>query len=318
MPFWGQEQVQNQPAQGVAGDRASQNPMSTFDAGPGGLVAGPNGVTVGGFAWVTPPTDPNGTNQIANSYGAGNTAGFVYNDLQALDTIFLSDAGMTIPQGLPVALANQGDFWVINNGTTEVQVGQKAYASYSSGAVSFAVTGSPTQSATSTASTIAAQTFSVTASIAGDVMTVSAVGSGTVYPGATIAGTGVATGTQISSQLTGTSGGTGTYLLSVSQQKSIASETITGTYGLLTVGGTVTGTFAVNAVITGTGVVAGTQITAAIGGVGGTGTYVVSTGTGVGSGAINANGNIETKWSAASAGGVGALVKMTSWVGSQG
>ena len=90
------------------------------------------------------------------------------------------------------------------------------------------------------------------------------------------------------------------------------------TSDLLTVGGTVTGTFAVNAVITGTGVVAGTQITAAIGGVGGTGTYVVSTGTGVGSGAINANGNIETKWSAASAGGVGALVKMTSWVGSQG
>ena len=61
MPSGYQNQVFNQPAQGVAGDRASQNPIATFDAGPGGLVADPNGVVIGFFCWVTPPTDPNGT-----------------------------------------------------------------------------------------------------------------------------------------------------------------------------------------------------------------------------------------------------------------
>ena len=180
-----QTQVFNQPAQGIQGDRASQNPIATFDAGPGGLVAGPAGVTVGAFAWVVPPTDPNGTGLVANSFGAGNVAGFVYNDLQALNTVFLSDAGVVIPAGLPVALANQGDFWVINNGATEAVIGQKAYATLSSGLASFAATGSPSTTSTATGSTIAASTFSVTGSIAGDVLTVTAVGSGTVVNGAT-------------------------------------------------------------------------------------------------------------------------------------
>ena len=130
-----QTQITNQPAQGVPGDRASQNPIATFDAGPGGLVADASGITIGYFAWVTPPTDPNGTGSIATqSRGSGNVAGFAYNWTQALNTVFLSDAGMVIPQGLPVALATQGDFWVINNGTTEAIVGQKAYAAYGTGA----------------------------------------------------------------------------------------------------------------------------------------------------------------------------------------
>ena len=318
MAVFGQTQVYNQEAQGVQGDRASQNPIATYDAGPGGLVAGAAGVLVGNFAWVTPPTDPNGTNQIANSFGGGNAAGFVYNDLQALDTIFLSDAGLTIPQGLPVALATQGDFWVINNGTTACQVGQKAYANFSNGNVSFAASAAPSQAATSTASTITAQTSSFTGSIALDVLTVTAVGSGILYPGTTIAGTGIATGTQIASQITPLIAGEallgiGRYYLSVSQQKSVASETITGTYGLLTVGGTVTGTFAVGGTVNGTGVTAGTQITAAGSGVGGTGTYIVNSNTAVTSSIIDIYGNIETKWMAQSAGIPGALVKMTSW-----
>jgi hypothetical protein len=69
-----QTQVYNQPAQAVAGDFASQNPYYTFDAGPGGLVAGASGLTIGRFAWTTPPLDPNGTAQIANSFGAGQVS----------------------------------------------------------------------------------------------------------------------------------------------------------------------------------------------------------------------------------------------------
>lgn len=75
------------------------------------------------------------------------------------------------------------------------------------------------------ASLFTGATASVTASIASTTMTVSAVGSGTLYPGATLMGTGVKYGTQIVSQLTGTTGGVGTYQVSFSQ--TVASTTVT-------------------------------------------------------------------------------------------
>lgn len=318
MPGGFQTQVYNQPAQGVSGDRATQNPISTFDAGPGGLIADAGGVTLGFFAWVTPPTDPNGTNSYASqTKGSGPVAGFAYNWTQALNTVFLSDAGMVVPQGLPVALATQGDFWVINNGTTAAVVGQKAYAAFGTGAVSFAGTGLPTTTSTATGSTIAASTFSVTGSIQNDILTVTAVGSGTVVAGATVSGTGISGSPQISSQLSGTPGGVGVYLLTVSQQKSIASETISGTYGTMTVGTMTVGTgFTVGQTLLsgGAGFVAGTQVTQLLTGTGGNGsTFAVNNNAVVASGTITAAGNVETKWFAASAGQPGALVKITSW-----
>lgn len=66
---------------------------------------------------------------------------------------------------------------------------------------------------------------SVTASLASGVMTVTAVGSGTLYAGNTISGTGVAANTQILQQLTGTTGGIGTYKVTGTQ--TVASTTIT-------------------------------------------------------------------------------------------
>ncbi len=59
----------------------------------------------------------------------------------------------------------------------------------------------------------------------GGVMTVTVLGSGTVYPGASVMGTGVPTGTFVQSQLTGTTGGVGTYQLNKSF--TFASGTIT-------------------------------------------------------------------------------------------
>lgn len=319
-----QSQIFNQPAQGVAGDRASQNPIATYDAGPGGLIADAGGITVGNFAWTTPPTDPDGTNSYATQVnGAGNVAGFVYNWTQALNTVFLSDAGMVIPQGLPVALATQGDFWVINSGSTAAYVGQKAFATFGTGAASFAAAGAATQVSTATGSSVAASTFSVTASIQNDIMTVTAVGSGTIVKGATVSGTGVSGSPQISSQLTGTPGGVGTYLLTVSQQKTVASQTISGTYGTFTVGTMTVGTqFSVgqSLVNTTTGaVVAGTLVTQLLTGTGNAGsTFAVNNNTVVSSQSISALGAAETKWYAASAGQPGQLVKITSWTGAQG
>lgn len=81
---------------------------------------------------------------------------------------------------------------------------------------------------TSLITSIAAST---TASIApntsgsGGILTVTVLGSGTVWPGATLAGTGVLSGTMVLSQISGTANGVGTYLVSVSQ--TVASTTIT-------------------------------------------------------------------------------------------
>lgn len=76
-----------------------------------------------------------------------------------------------------------------------------------------------------TASVAAGTAASASNPVIGSVMTVTVVGSGTLYPGASVMGTGVPTGTIILSQLTGTTGGVGTYQLNNSF--TFASGTIT-------------------------------------------------------------------------------------------
>jgi hypothetical protein len=68
----------------------------------------------------------------------------------------------------------------------------------------------------------------VTASITTTTMTVTAVTSGTLTNGSILSGSGVTTNSSIITQLTGTTGGIGTYTISPSQ--TVASTTITGTY----------------------------------------------------------------------------------------
>lgn len=66
--------------------------------------------------------------------------------------------------------------------------------------------------------------LSVTASISGTTLTVTAVGSGVVTEGQILSGSGVAAGTRVGNSLSGT-GGTGTYNVNISQ--TVASTTIT-------------------------------------------------------------------------------------------
>lgn len=304
-----QTQVYGQPAAAIAGDRASQNPIFSYDAGPGGLVAGTS-LFVGRFAWVTSPLDPNGTPSIANSFGAGFPSGFLMNGQQGLQPTYLANAGMQVQPGYECALQISGDFWCVNDGATEALFGQKAYANLADGKITFAAAGAPTQAASVTGS-VAASTFSVTGSIAGDVLSVSAVGSGTVVNGATISGTGIASGTQIVSQLSGTAGGIGTYRVSIPQQ-TVASTTVSGTYGTMTVTAVGSGALALNQQIAGTNVVAGTTITQFLTGTGGTGTYVVNNNTVVSSTTITSNSNVETKFYARSTGLPGEIVKISS------
>lgn len=77
----------------------------------------------------------------------------------------------------------------------------------------------------SIASTFTALSASVTASIATTVMTVTVLGSGTVVPGTSVMGTGITPGTIVMNQLTGTTGGVGTYTVNNSQ--TFAGGTIT-------------------------------------------------------------------------------------------
>ena len=321
-----QQQVYDAPAAAIRGNRASSNPAAYFNAGPGGLVSGAAGVIVGYFAWVYPPDDPNGTyTQVLNtSLAAGGDptnvpAGLVPNDVQASNSTYLSDAGMTILPGYAMSLATQGDFWVVNDGTVvPVPNYSKAFANMATGKVQFANPGTIIGGASATASSIATETNStITGSIADDILTVTVAGSTSIYPGMVLSGTGVATGTMIDSQILPLLAGEallgiGRYLVDIGQQ-TVASTTITGVYGLLTIG-TATGTFAVGDVLTGTGVVAGTQITANVSGTGGTGgTMVVNNSTVVSSATITASTAIETKWVAMSSGPAGAVIKIGSW-----
>lgn len=302
--------VGTQPAPAVAGDFASANPRFSVDAGPGGLVAGAAGVYVGRFAWWSLSLiDANDTPAVVNNFGSGPVTGFVHREQQGLITTFLAESSMLIPQGFPMTLMSGGDFWCVNDGSTEALVGMKAYANYADGKVTFAAAGAP-GTASGSASSIAASTNSFTGSINDNILTASAV-TGVIRPGTTISGTGVASGTKIVSQLTGTAGGAGTYAVDIPEQ-TVASTAISGTYGTLTVGGTVAGSFGVGDTLSGTNVVAGTKITQLISGTGGAGTYAVDNNTVVASTAITAGLQTETKWVAMSAGLPGDLIKISS------
>ena len=309
-----QTQVYNQPALGVAGDFASTNPYFTYDAGPGGLVAGPAGVTIGRFAWVSPPLDNNSAPQVANSFGYGPVAGFVQNATQGLNSTFLSDAGMTILQGLPVTLMTGGDFLVVNAGAAQATIGLKAFANLLTGAVSFAAAGSSPSSASDSGGAVVNTTLTLVGGIAGNILTVASVSVGTIYPGAVLNSNAVG---KVVAQLTGTAGGAGTYSLDTGEQTVAAGTTIGGNYGVYTVG-TATGTFAVGMVLSGgttlpTGASA-PVLTALISGAGSNGsTFATNSGTAAQTThALVGSTVIETKWYAMSSGLTGEIVKISS------
>jgi hypothetical protein len=111
------------------------------------------------------------------------------------------------------------------NGTLTVVIDGTA----KSGTVNLSAVGSfsAAAAAIATALSITGPVGVVTGSIAGTVLTVTAVTSGVLFPQAVLTGTGVTTGTTIVTQLTGTYGGVGTYTVSTSQ--TAASTTITST-----------------------------------------------------------------------------------------
>lgn len=309
-----QTQAAYNPAPAVEGDFASTNPRTTVLAAAGALVCGALGAVVGRFAWLNyNQVDSDNAPAVVNTFGSGPVAGFVHREQQGLIEVYLQEYSMLVPAGFPITVFDGGDFWVKNNGATPAQVGQKVYANYADGSASAAPTGSP-NGATTSAGSIAAATSGFVGSIVGNVLTVTAVNSGTIYPGTTISGTDVVTGTKIVSQLSGTPGGVGTYAVSIPGQSVDPGTVISGTYGVLTAGGTITGVFGVGDTLTGTGISATTTITQQLTGpAGGAGTYAVDVNTVVSSTAITAATNVETKWTVRSFAQPGELMKISSW-----
>ena len=296
MPF--QVATNYQPAVAVPGDFATAAPYASVPAVGGAFVSGPNGLTIGRFAWI----DPSGT--FANNYGTGAPNGFVHRKQRSYITTFLAESSMVVPAGMEIDLADSGDWWAVSS--TVTVIGQKVYANYATGAISTGAPGTPPTGGVVTASIAANATNTFTGVIAtqSNILTASAV-TGFIAVGAVLSGTGVTSGTTVVAQLSGAAGGVGTYQVSILQ--TVASTTITGTYGVLTATAVSSGTLAVGDVLSGTSVTAGTIITALGTGVGGIGTYYVSQPTVVTSTAVTATGAAETKWYARSANNAGEL-----------
>ena len=132
---------------------------------------------------------------------------------------------------------------------------------------------------------------SITGTINGKVLTVSGITSGAVAQGQTLKGAGILPGTSIVQFLTGAGGNVneiGTYELNVDATTPAPAFTASIAGTTLTVSAISTGYLGVGAVITGTGVTAGTTITAVLSASGGVGTYTVSVSQTVGSEAMTA------------------------------
>jgi hypothetical protein len=304
-----QTQVNSGPAPGVPGGFCDGSPRASVDAGPGGLVAGAS-LYAARFAWTTNPPDGDGTPSVANSFGSGPIAGFCMNLHDSVITDFLAETSMKILPGTAVTLMKAGGFWIVNDGATQATKGMVAYANYTTGKASFAAPGANPGAASVTGS-IAASSASITGSITGDRMAVTAVGSGTVVPGASVSGTGVATGTQVVSQISGTPGGIGIYEVNIPEQTA-PSGTLTLAYGTLTVSAVGSGVVAVGDTVAGASVTAGTVINAAGTGTGGVGTYFVTPNTVVSSTTLTLGANVQTKWACMSSGLPGEMVKITN------
>jgi hypothetical protein len=163
-----QTSMQVTQAPGVAGDFASENPRHSQLSVPGGFVAGPNGVTIGLFAWADTAT---GT--ILSNTGTGLPTCFMHRNMQGMLTTYLQEYGMTIPAGMGVGeMFSGGDFFVKNAGASAVTIGMKAFANTTNGTVSFAAAG------TTVAGSVETKWYAYTNNAAGELCKMSSTAPG--------------------------------------------------------------------------------------------------------------------------------------------
>lgn len=122
------------------GDIASLNPRYVLPGAEGAWTAGTGGITLGRFVWA----DKTDTNSVLLNAGTGAPSGIAAREMgAALITTYLSETSVVVPAGFAVpTVLGGGDIWVKNtNSSAAAAVGNKAYASNTTGQVQFAATG---------------------------------------------------------------------------------------------------------------------------------------------------------------------------------
>jgi len=325
-----QTSVGGKMAPGIEGAWASTNPRSSYVAGPGGLVAGSAGLTVGRFAWVDwAQMDADNAPAVANNFGSGNPSGFFAFEMQALITGFLGSASMLAVAGQGVTLMTDGDYWVKNYGSNYATPGMYCYADLATGKPSFASGVNAANVISPSSAYVTAQTGkTVTGYIIDNILYVTTA-TNPIYRGSTLtAGTGVTVGAKVKDQLTSTEtggalNGKGTYSLDTGEMTAYSAGspgTITFSYGQLTITTLASGTVVLGAML-GTSasdtVPANDAVTDFITGTGGTGNYAVSSATaiatsGAPSSTLTLTTNVVTVWTAQSGGAAGELIKIAT------
>lgn len=158
-----QQTVNLNQAPGQPGDFASTNRRHSTLSVPGGFVAGPNGLTIGTFAWADTAT---GT--ILSNTGIGAPTCFIHRAMQGLITTYLGNNSYFIPAGMGVGeMFNSGDFFVRNAGTGPTTIMMKAYANLTTGAVSFGAAGA------TVAGSIETKWYAMTINLPGEIVKMS-------------------------------------------------------------------------------------------------------------------------------------------------
>ena len=184
--------------------------------------------TIGAGAGVS-VTNGSGTIDIANTGVLSNVAGTGISVSSATGDVTIGNTGVlsnTAGAGINVSSATGNN--TISANAREIYAMFYSTEDQKDGSTTTAYPIDYNNTAYSKNITLVTNTAVFTASIgpASTTMTVTAVTSGSIAPGMQISGTGVTAGTHIVTQLTGTTGSTGTYQVSTSQ--TVASTTITG------------------------------------------------------------------------------------------
>lgn len=299
-----QKTVNSQQAPAVAGDFASANPRASVLAGEGGLVAGPGGVTVGKFAWI----DDDGKTVYNHGTATRVPDGFVHRDQQALITTYLAEGSNVIPEGFPVTLCSRGEFFAKLTGANAAVAHSALFANYATGDVT-AVAADTGASVTGSMGA----TFTASADTDATKLVVTSV-TGLISIGETISGTGITAGTKIVSQVSGTTGGAGTYQLDKTNTASAA--TVTSFGNVLKVTAVSSGEIKVGDPVSGTGIPSGAVVASIVSGSGGVGVYTLdlpATAYAASATVTVVAGVAITNWTAGSIAAVGELVKITTW-----
>lgn len=234
-----QQHVNREPAPGVEGDFAGNNPKaSALSPVAGGFkVAAAQTVRVGYFAWGA--LDGLVYSSAAAAAGAGGgvaAVGFVArqpNEPSALITAFLAESIMTLQAGTPCTLMEGGDYWA--NFPAGAAQNVAVFATAATGAPTTTAggnTATPFKTASVAKANAVSDANTVIAAQTG-IMTLSAPASGVYEAGQRVTGVGVPANTYITAQLTGGAGGAGTYQTNSLNRVAVAAFTATMVQGQL-------------------------------------------------------------------------------------